>query len=235
MKKLSILTLVLLVIFSSNGFAKKKKPKGFQGKITYKISYEGRELTSQEETQVPTQQIAYYVDYKEIVKQITPMGYITTIDDKSNGDKTMIYDMMGNKFYFTIPGDSLKDKKDSIKPVIKKLDQTKIIAGYKCKKASVTSKDKEGNDKTYYIYYTEDIKLVTPDEDLASAGINGVIMETEMTLGDPDDDEALTMIITATEVKKGKVKKSEYAVPPGAKEYSLDEVKKMFGAAALKE
>jgi len=237
MKKASILTLVLVILFSANSFAKKKKPKGFQGKITYKISYEGRELTSQEETSVPTKSIAYYTGFKIINKQIMPMGYVTTIEDFETNDKTLIYDMMGNKFYFTVPGDSLKKNNDSlkVKPVIKKLDQTKTIAGYKCQKASVTSKGKDGKEVTYYIYYTEELKPVHVDEDLAAAGINGIVLETEMTLGDPDDDEALTMITTAVEIKKGKVKKSEYAIPPGTKKLTLDEVKKMFGQKALEE
>lgn len=226
---------MLLMIFATTSFAngpKKKKVSGFQGTITYKITYEGRELSSQEETQMPNKKVSYYVGSKEIEKTIMPMGYTFTISDRETRDYTIVYDMMGQKFFSKWTKEAKTDSAktaDAENIKIEKFEDTKVIAGYKCKKALVTVKGKDDNEQKITMYYTEDIKTPYPDEEM---DLGGMVMQMELLMGDEDDDEALTMVYTVSEVKKGKVKKSEYAIPAGAKEYTKDELKKMFGGGA---
>ena len=238
MKTINLFTLLLFFIFSTNSFAEKKdkkdkeKSSGFQGQITYTITYEGRELSSQEETQMPNKKINYYVGSKEIEKNISPMGYYIVINDRETNEFTVISEMMGQKMY----GTWINEKKnDSIKAAnkenitINKLDGIITIAGYKCKKAEVIVKDKKNNEQKIIVYYTESLKPKYPDEEL---DLGGMVLKMELTMGDPDDDEALTMVYKATEVKKGKVKKSEYAIPSGAKKIEKEDLKRMLGGSA---
>jgi GLPGLI family protein len=227
MKKISIIILIFSVLFSINSFSgntKGNKPTGFQGSITYKISYTGRELTTQEETQMPNKMIKYYANFDEVDKIVMPMGYYFTITNRETKEFTIVYDMMGQKFYSQWVKDST-DNKDKPEIIVSKLDETKTIAGYKCKKAVITVKSKE-KDQITTVFYTEDFKPSFPDEDY---NIDGIILETEVLLGDADDDEALTMVSTATEVVKGKVKKSEYEIPAGATKYEKEQLKALFG------
>ncbi len=236
MKKITVFSLVILMILSINSFAngpkKKKKVSGFQGSITYKISYEGRELSTQEETQMPNKKITYYVGAEEVEKTITPMGSFFTVINHETNDFTIVIDQMGQTMYGQW---TKKEKSDSAKaadkPDIKmeKLEGSKTIAGYKCKKAKVTVKNKKGDEQKMTVYYTEDIKEPYPDEDF---DIGGIVLQTEILLGDEDDDEALTQITTAIEVKKGKVKKKEYAIPAGATKIEKEKFMQMLGGSA---
>jgi len=235
MKKITVFSLVLLMVLSINSFADgakgKKKVKGFQGMITYKITYEGRELTTQEETQSPNKKITMYVGAKEIDKTIMPMGSFFTVIDHETKDFTIVINQAGQAMYGQWINEEKSDSaKAADKPDIKmeKLEGSKTIAGYKCKKANVTIKNKKGDEQKMLVYYTEDLKKAYPDEDF---DIGGIVLQTEILLGDEDDDEALTQISTAIEVKEGKVKKKEYAIPAGATKYSKEEFKKMFGGA----
>ena len=235
MRKITVFSLVLLMIVSINSFADgakgKKKVSGFQGSITYKISYEGRELTTQEETQMPNKKITYYVGAEEVEKQVAPMGsYFTVINHETN-DFTIVIDQMGQTMYGQWTKDAKSDSaKAADKPDIKieKLDGSKTIAGYKCKKANVTVKNKKGDEQKMLVYYTEELKAPYPDEDF---DIGGIVLQTEILLGDEDDDEALTQITTAIEIKKGKVKKKEYAIPAGATKIEKEKFMQMLGGA----
>jgi len=236
MRKITVFSLMLIMIFASSTFAngpkKKKKVSGFQGMITYKITYEGRELTTQEETQMPNKKITMYVGAEEIEKQIAPMGsYFTVINHETNAF-TIVIDQMGQAMYGQWTKEEKSDSaKSADKPDIKmeKLDGSKTIAGYKCKKANVTVKNKKGDVQKMTVYYTEDLKAPYPDEDF---DIGGIVLQTEILLGDEDDDEALTQVTTAIEIKKGKVKKKEYAIPAGATKIEKEKFMQLLGGAA---
>ena len=233
MKKITVLSIMLLTIIATTSFAngpkKKKKVSGFQGSITYKITYEGRELTTQEETQLPNKKVVYYSGAEEVEKQIAPMGSFFTVINHETNEFTIVINQMGNTMY----GQWIKEEKsDSAKAAekpdinIEKLEGSKTIAGYKCKKANVTVKDKKGNEQKMLVYYTEELKSPFPDKDF---DIGGIVLQAETLLGEEDDDEALTQVITAIEVKEGKVKKKEYAVPAGATKIEKDKFMQLLG------
>lgn len=225
MKKITIFTLVLTMMigFSANA---KKKPTGFAGTITFKVTYEGRELSGDEEANMPNKQISYYTADKKMDKTITPMGYYKTVMDYATNKVTVIIEMMGQSMYATVDKDEFK--KDKEEPVIttNKLDETKTIAGYKCKKAEITVKSGE-NESVTIVYYTEDLKASHPDEDYKD--IDGIILQTETVMGEGDDE--ITMVVTATEVKKGKVKSVEFLQPSGATELTKEQLLQMTGGA----
>jgi len=224
MKKITILTLVLTMMlgFSANA---KKKPAGFAGTITYKVKYEGRELSSDEEAQMPNQQISYFTADKKMDKIITPMGYYKTVMDYTTNKATVIIDMMGQSMYGTFDKDEFKKEGEEDPEItINKLEATKTIAGYKCKKAEIITK-KDSKEVKTIIYYTEELKPFHQEEDYKD--INGTILETEIEIGEGDD--ALTMITTATEVKKGKVKPVEFLQPSGATELTKEQLMQMGG------
>lgn len=225
MRKITILTLVLTMMlgFNANAGKKKgKKPTGFAGTITYKITYEGREITGEEEAQMPTQQISYYTADKAMDKIVMPMGFYKTIMDYSTNTVTVIIDMMGQSMYGSFSKDSIDTDKPAI--TVNKLDETKTIAGYKCTKAEIIA-IVDGKESKTVVFYTDEIKAIHPDEDFKE--IDGVILEKQTIIG--EGEEELTMIMTATVVKKGKIKSIEFLQPSGATELSKEQLMQMSG------
>ena len=137
----------------------------------------------------------------------------------------------GNSFLFNgekyVPEDEFK-KEGEDKPdvTINKLEGTKTIAGYKCVKAEIVTK-KDDKETKMIVFYTEELKPFHQEDEYKD--INGTILETEIETG--EGDEAITMITTATEVKKGKVKPVEFLQPSGATELTKEQLLQMTGGA----
>lgn len=99
-----------------------------------------------------------------------------TITSLSSND-TIIYCKSFPHFDFWVKylPDSKSIEEESGSPIIEELKETKIIAGYLCKKAKVTEIDNE-----YYVYYTESIAIDDPTGIVLNVDkINGFIMEKE--------------------------------------------------------
>ncbi len=224
MKKITILTLVLTMMLGFSATAK-KKPTGFAGTISFSIKYEGRELSSDEEAQMPNKQMVYYTANKTMTKIITPMGYYKTVMDYTTNKTTVIIEMMGQSMYGSFDKDEFKKEGEKDPEItVNKLDATKTIAGYKCKKAEIITK-KDEKEVKIIVYYAEDLIPFNKEEEYKD--INGTILETEIVIG--EGDEELTMITTATEVKKGKVKPVEFLQPSGATELTKEQLMQMGG------
>lgn len=207
MKQITILLTAVLMLSASMSFAGGKKGDDkFTGTIKFKISTEGREITSQEQTQMPTESIYYFSGDLERMDNVTPMGSVSMITNTLTKEFTMLFDQMGQKMFITIPSEDMKKaealkEKDTteVKPEYKMLEGTKTIAGYSCKKGSVTVEE-----TTIEFYYTEDIKAEQKEFEDAP----GYIMYYEVNI--PNDE--LVLVYQATEVITKKPKKKVFAV-----------------------
>jgi len=98
--------------------------------------------------------------------------------------------------------------------------ETKTIAGVTAKKAVIHVFGDEGDDHPVVIWYNDEMG---PDVNLLFHGVKGVGLEYSTDLG-----EGRQLTLTATEVKKGKVKEVDMLLPSGYETISDEDFKALF-------
>lgn len=120
---------------------------------------------------------------------------------------TSLNDMMGNKSGFSATKEELesdKKKKDEAKPKIEYTTEKKMIAGYECTKAIVTSIDKDKKENVITVWITEKLKPASPESRKARKSsfdlgdIKGLPLALEANQVSNGMD--LKIVMTATEV-----------------------------------
>lgn len=224
MKLSKLLFLLSVILLITNNLNAQKKSSDFVGSISYSVTTQG-EVDAQVAAQLPTEIIMYYNGAKTRIEQKTSMGSAIIISNAETKEQVVLIDMMGQKMALK----STKEETESSIAEIPKAEvvvgtETKTIAGYNCKKADFTQ-----DGKTSTIWTTDDIKLSNVNWQTPYKDVNGVMLEYSQKTG---QDGEITMLITAKEVKKEKVKDAMFTVPTGYQEMSMTEFKKMFGGGA---
>ena len=98
--------------------------------------------------------------------------------------------------------------------------ETKTIAGITAKKAVLHIFDDEGADHPVVVWYSDEMG---PDVNMLFNGVKGIGLEYSTDLG-----EGRQLTLTATEVKKGKVKEVDMLLPSGYDTISDEEFKGLF-------
>ncbi len=154
MKKiiLAISLFVLCVIL-----VKAQTKSNFEGVVTYSISFEGSGL--------PPEALAMFKDAESViylkgdkyrVDMIMPMQSTSSIVDNKNKNSVTLMEIMGKKFLIRMKESEIKKEQDGAPEIaIKYTDETKVIAGYKCKKAEIFAKNGKGN--SINVFYTDEI------------------------------------------------------------------------------
>ncbi|MCE3278688.1 MAG: hypothetical protein K0S44_879 [Bacteroidetes bacterium] len=218
MKKI-ILAAMLSAFTIVNADAQKKS--NFEGTVTYTISFDGSGLPPEALTMLNGAECVTYVkgDKRRTDLNMAIQSTSSIADTKAKEIVTLM-DIMGQKYLIRMnENDIKKEEEKNPVPTIKYLDETKMIAGYKCKKAEATVKTKEGKEEIVNIYYTEEI----PTSDLKAAykGLKGFPMEYTMNQG------GLKMAFTAKSVSKDPVADSKFEIPKeGYKETTMEEFQK---------
>lgn len=219
MKKLMLaLCLVLAVAINVNA------QKNFEGIVTYGISFENSGLPPEALQMLKgAESIVYIKGEKRRVDMNTAMQSTTSVMDSKTKTILTTMDVMGQKYLIkTTEADMKKEKENAPAITIKYIDETKEIAGYKCKKAEITSKTKEGKEETVVVYYTEEI----PSSDVKSTfeGLKGTPLEYSITQG------GVKMTFTTKTVVKESIPDSKFELSKeGYKETTLEELQKMMG------
>ncbi len=97
---------------------------------------------------------------------------------------------------------------------------TKTIAGMTAKKAIIHVFNDEGEDKPITIWYSDEMG---PDVNFLFNGIRGVALEYSIDMG-----EGQQITLSATDIKKGKVKEVDMLLPSGYETISQEESSKLF-------
>lgn len=222
--RFKVLSILAVVIFAANTLSMAAYD-GFEGMIKYKIEYEGEGLDATTKAQMPGEMIMYYKDDLIRSEQVSPMYSMASISNVEDGSVIILMDFMGQKFVVKQSGEELEAAKDEAeaeepaKPEIKYIDETKVIAGYTCKKAEVIQ-----DGETMEVYYTDEISV--PQVETAQnsiEGLDGMLMEFTIV------QEGMTMTMSVQEVKKSKVKKHLFTIPSDYEEKSMEEFRTMFG------
>ena len=221
----------ILAVSNSFSFAQ-KKGKPFAGTIKYALTYEGVEASQM--AQMPTATTTTISGNRQKVTLDLGQYAVITITDGDAESFVFYLDMMGQKYAYRMNKEAIAKEKggDTIKkPTYTYSEETKDIAGFKCKKATTVSKNAEtGDETTSIVWYTEDLVVGDKLNFMGdNEGIKGVILGTESTSG------KVVRKSYASEVKKEKIKDTDFLIPADAKEMTKEEFMKMFSGGGEEE
>jgi GLPGLI family protein len=220
MKKI-LLSLALIVGSITVNYAQIK-----EGHVTYKIDI-STENPDMEMVVGMMQGSTLDIYFKEKMTRaemkMGSMMNMTTISDEKSGKLLMLMSgMIGKKAISTTTEElSSKDEKEKPKYEVELVDETKDIAGYKCKKAILT--DEEGNESTFW--YTEEIEVSKKGQNYLNENVPGYPMQYEI------NNSGLVMGMTVTnitkELSKSDLKLFDMSVPEGYAEMTMEELQQM--------
>ncbi len=112
---------------------------------------------------------------------------------------------------------------DNPKPTVELLSETKIVAGYTCKKALVTVNE-DGVTSTFEAYYTSELgsKMANFDSPVYK-DIDGVLLEFVFS------SKGINMKFTATSIEKKNLSAKDFEIPSDYTLTTQDELKSKFG------
>ncbi|MEP7167958.1 MAG: DUF4412 domain-containing protein [Bacteroidota bacterium] len=192
-----------------------------EGKAVFEISYPDADIPDEQMAMMPTESTMFFKDNEARVEMKMGMGMnqVMLFDNKAK-IMTMLMDMMGNKIAIKMNEEDIKKRKekDGKKDYeIKVTDETKDIAGLKCRKAIVTSAD-----GSFDIYFTDQVTYRNGNWASEYKGIDGFPMQYKITQG------SMTMQMTAKSVTKEKVEDEKFTVPSDYKPMTMEEMQKMY-------
>jgi GLPGLI family protein len=202
MKKLLVLSAAALLFAGQAAFAQ------FEGTVIYSMEMQG--LTPEQAAYMGgASEMTIYVKGEKSRSEAN-MGPVNnvTITDRKDKYQVLLMDMMGNKYMLRQTLEQFNTENNTAKQTVKLIDgETKTIAGYKCKKAEVTSIDKDGKTFTSIVWYTEEFKPSSSSDFSKFNGLPGYPMEFESKQG------PYTMKMTVKSITKGPVADAKFEIP----------------------
>lgn len=151
------------------------------------------------------------------------MGFLNTVLITNPNDKTLIQlvRLFQTKYAHVYELDEVQ-KENSIMPeyTLKLTDETKSIAGYKCKRAIFDFKDEKHAD--YDVYFTNDIEIETPNWASPFHEIDGVLMEYQVS------KYGMDLRFTAKSVIHSKVESSLFEISEDYKIVKAEDIENLF-------
>lgn len=146
------------------------------------------------------------------------LGALTALFVSSGEERsfTQVIKLFSDTYVVIQKEEELKKENSTIDMEIKPTDETKVIAGYKCKKAIVNVKGEEP--VQYDIYYTNEINIENSNFANPYSKLDGVLMEYRMK------KFGLEMQFTATSVKKEKVEEEAFNIPEDGEQITQEEL-----------
>ena len=226
-KRFTQFSFAALILFTHCASAQKKLK---EGKLLFDITYPESDLDQQTLAMMPSESTVFFKEDKSRSEMKMPMGTTVSITDGKKGETTMLMELMGNKMAIRVSKDDLEKQQSKLdaseKPQVKLTGETKIIAGFTCHKASVTTKDKDGKEMNFDLWYTKEISA--PNSMRSGnyfQGIDGFMMEFQTKLN------SLSMKMSCRSAEETTVADSLFTIPPGYKLTTMDELKNSMGGA----
>ena len=160
---------------------------------------------------------------KAYAEMVAGMGLFETsfINDEPAMKITQMVRMLTKKVAYVADTAAInKELTKDLQLIITPTDETKMIAGYKCKK--VTAKDKDGKFPPFDIYYTKEIKLENPNWATPFKDIDGVLMEYKIS------KYGFYMEFTAQQVTPDKIDDDIFTMPPEYKLISKQQIDELY-------
>ncbi|MCK9423071.1 MAG: DUF4412 domain-containing protein [Bacteroidales bacterium] len=223
MKKLLItLTVLVGTFFFKPDIIQAGKP--FEGVITFKITYPDNKFSESQMAMFP-KVLTVSIKGSKARTDLQMSGMNTVeITDYNDKSKVALLNMMGQKYAIKqTAADIEKEMSGQGTSTIELSGETKVIAGYTCKKAVVTINN-DGIKSTYEVYYSSELgsKLANFDNPIYK-DIDGVMLEFLLTNRD------VNMKFTATSVEKKNLPAKDFEIPSDYVLTTQDELKSKFG------
>ncbi len=218
------LVLVLFIMSYLHSYSQNENSK-FNGVIKYTISYVG-EVDNTVISQQPNELVMKFNGNK-IRTDIEEGG--AAISVIKNGDNKTIITLMdisilNKKVMIKTKNEEIINKL-SLLPTssIKLLGETKEIAGYKCRKGELITKDDKGKESIDEFYYTDELGRGEYNFDSQYREVKGILMEYVTT------EENIKVKATATSIDNKSISETEFMIPKGYEETTLEQLKSEFG------
>ena len=156
------------------------------------------------------------------VAEMSTMGFFTThfLADPKKKNLIEMVKVLDVKNAYIEDEKALAKENEAYKLNFKETKETKIIAGYKCKKL-IASKVSDPEDK-FVVYYTDEFNVKTPNFSNPYSGIHGMLMEYRLK------KFGLEMCFRAKSVRKEDIPDSEFELPPYYKIVTKEEMEAFF-------
>lgn len=208
-----LLTAILAVVTTQSASAQSKP---FKGVITFAFSYSG-DIDAATIAQAPKLMTMFVLGNKTKTQMIQGPVTIEVVLDGDAKTKTVLLDIMGQKKYYKQPKEDLDKNIEESKPEITYTEETKTIAGYVCYKAIAVSRDEDDNETKIIVWYNTELGGEAVNYGDQFHGLKGMPMEYEI------ESQGIVTKISATEVKKGKVKETDFLIPADYSEMTPEE------------
>jgi len=216
---------LLFLLLSINLFSCKNLTTGKidEGTIEYEISYPNPEETTISTELMPKSLIYKFKDGYTLSTISASMGVFNTyvITNRDNKTLTQALSIMGKKFKVEYNADQI-NKMIELEPKmnIELSEETKMIAGYKCKKALCSFPDTTL--PALEIYYTNEIRQENANWYSVYKKIDGVLMEFYIKRYD------INMKLTAKSVLKDPIEENTFKLEGDYKPVSASEMDSYF-------
>ncbi len=205
----------ILVLMLFVGISTMAQNKLSEGKVFFDISYP--DLTGDAkrfESSLPKDATIYFKNGKSRVEMPNPVGKITTIADTGMADVIILMNLGGKKFTMKKSPEDIKQAQidmqgGGVPPTVSiiKTDETKVIAGYTCKKAIINlihqSKTISSN-----CWYTDKLPKIMSGTDTNYDAIEGFMMEYSVT------QDGITKILKVRQVIEEKIGDVLFQISP---------------------
>ncbi len=226
MKKLSLLLVALIVIATTTVLGQKP----FSGTIKFKSQITGTEDPNVLSQTIPDMEMSVLGNLSMVVLPQEGVSITNIVNGDSKTSFTVIEITGMGKYYIETNEAEIKEKRKFYDFKYEYLDDTKVIAGYTCKKVKSTITDLETDEEEVIIYY---VSNEISSNDLLNftqyPGLVGFPLSIETPMG--ETAPGAIMVIEATEVLTSKkLKPIDFLLPSDAKNIKEDpELMKMFG------
>ncbi len=198
--------------------------KPFEGVITYKITYPDSKFSESQLAMFPKVLTVSIKGSKSRTDlQMTGMTTVTIADyvDKTS---VSLMNMMGQKYAIKQTTAEIESKNAAEgQTTVVLSEETKVIAGYTCKKVVVTVND-DGAKSTFEAWYSSELgsKLANFNSPLYK-DVDGGLLEFLMK------NQEVSMKFTATSVEKKSLQAKDFEIPSDYTLTTEDELKSKFG------
>lgn len=217
---ISILVAFAAVFGYSGTFA----GKPFEGVITFKITYPDSKFSESQLAMFPKLMTLSIKGNKSRTDMQMSGVNSVEITDYVEKTKVALIAMMGQKYAIKqSTADIEKAMGDNPKPTVELLSETKVVAGYTCKKALVTVNE-DGVKSTFEAYYTSELgtKMANFDSPVYK-DIDGVLLEFVFS------SKGINMKFTATSIEKKNLPAKDFEIPSDYTLTTQEELKSKFG------
>jgi len=199
------LPFLALILFSLNTNAQMK-----QGDVVYSIKIEGMDEISEEMLSGTNMQLTFNKKMSKVVLDMVMMRNTTIIDLKTE-EGVILFDGMDQKIKMPIEQSKMTNQLIDDYQLVS-LKEKKILAGYECRLFRLESDQGE-----FTICLTDDIQFES-SYNFQLADLKGFPLEYSMNYA------GMLISLTATDIKKRRVKKKEFIVPNEYKEMQSGEM-----------